>query len=601
MRKLCTFLFAFFATVLWAGTSCAQITTVMLSEDTSGQFVISSEEKPTQSKTLQFKFKADATIPESAIIEDWVLRVVAMTEPDNRRPQDVAVLAADNKQIGQWSAYGKNSQPYRVELQPESWASKPTIALTLQSKSSDTTWRYCGGNADNISDRPRLIVTYELPARPNPVRSGQSTDWTYAKPTSSFFSSRLGNLNGKTLLTNPVSYNGAVFVVAGSPNATRLYRLAATGTAEWPLSVPTTAGSFASITAWGSLKVITKNDLYSCDLTQLSSPGTPAECAAIPVPITVNFDETPAMGSDGSLYFKNVEANGSIVAFNPSRQEIWRTKFKLTKASPIALSANGRYAYLLAEIDLEAEGRRISLLRIDTATGETVEKEIVGENGVKPLLVTLLRPAVVSKEINGRNVDYVFVAGNESATGILQLVLSDPSDKTETVSPLWTLKGKVATEPVLSVDDGNSLFVVQDGKLLQYDWFGANGPYGRDKLQPKVPVAIGEGTALLVDGSDSVYRPPAGYRGVQFTSDGAIIGYEDNAVYDISPNSGTDLSPEKLSSRTIYGGQTVTVSPDAANGLAQGAEVILKGNSIKLPNGFHWPLGATLKLQSVQQ
>jgi hypothetical protein len=93
----------------------------------------------------------------------------------------------------------------------------------------------------------------------------------------------------------------------------------------------------------------------------------------------------------------------------------------------------------------------------------------------------------------------------------------------------------------------------------------------------------------------------SGYRGVQFTSAGTIIGYQDNAVYDISPNSGAKLSPEKLSSRTIYSAQTVTVSPDAANGLATGAELILKGNNIKLPNGFHWPLGATLNLQSVQQ
>ena len=216
MRKLRTLLFALFVTVLWARTICAQITTVILSKDTSREFVISSKEEPADNKTLKF---ADATIPESATIEDWALRVVAvaMTEQDNRRPQDVAVLAADNKQIGQWSAYGKNSQPYRIELQPESWASKPDIELTLQSKSSDTTWRYFGGKAGIIADRPRLIVTYKLLARPNPVRSEQSTDWTYAKPTSSFFSSRLGNLNGKTLLTNPVSYNGAVFVVAGSP------------------------------------------------------------------------------------------------------------------------------------------------------------------------------------------------------------------------------------------------------------------------------------------------------------------------------------------------------------------------------------------------
>src|SRR5258708_39342407 len=112
MSNIGTLLCAFYTPVHWAGTSSAQITTVILSEDASPDFVISSKEKP---KTLEF---ADATIPQNAIIDDCTLRVVAITDPQVRRPQDVAVLA-DKKQIGQWSAYGNNYQPYRVELQPE--------------------------------------------------------------------------------------------------------------------------------------------------------------------------------------------------------------------------------------------------------------------------------------------------------------------------------------------------------------------------------------------------------------------------------------------------------------------------------------------------
>ena len=54
-----------------------------------------------------------------------------------------------------------------------------------------------------------------------------------------------------------------------------------------------------------------------------STPASELSSTASPPPsITVTFDETPAMGADGSLYFKNVAANGRIVAFNPSRQEI---------------------------------------------------------------------------------------------------------------------------------------------------------------------------------------------------------------------------------------------------------------------------------------
>ena len=138
----------------------------------------------------------------------------------------------------------------------------------------------------------------------------------------------------------------------------------------------------------------------------------------------------------------------------------------------------------------------------------------------------------------------MFVAGNTNETGILQLVLSDPGAKA--VSPLWTLRGKVATEPVLSVKDGNSLFVVQNEKLRQYDWFdtNANGPKGRDKLEPKEPVEMGEALPCLWMVATRSTGLRRSYRGVQFTSDGTIIGYQKNAVYDISPNSGAKLSPK---------------------------------------------------------
>ena len=500
------------------------------------------------------------------------------------------------------------------------------------------------------------------------------TDWAYSNPAA-FFSSLLWPVPGvgSEMLTNPVSYDGAVYLVAACSTGRCLYRVGGAGNvASWPLGFDLTAKSFAFVTAWGRLQIITQNAIRSCNLTTLpalkSQDKLLCDTNNDSQNFTVNEKETPAMGPDGSLYFKNADADGSgsVVASNPSLQEIWRTKLKLSAVSPIALSANGQYAYLLADIPVAAnnQSRMIALLRIDTATGETVQQEVSycpsGSNScneaqkVKPQLEILFRPAVVSKDINGRTVDYVFVAGNTSNTGVLQLVAFEPGAQSRLNTAqflVWSQQGKnIAAAPVPSVD-GNSLFVAwQDAAVRRYSWYNtaqgkttpAISPTSSATSAPSPSPVQATGayewtnpefkkeqlgtwpviSKLLVDGGGSVYRDanqanrelwvvPAGSKqglgaiGVgskelQFTNDGSLIGYTENELSDYSPSSGPSISPPVLATNTIYSAETVNVPSNLSNpGVKSGDQVILKGTKILFPPNFKWPVGATLKAVSI--
>ena len=170
---------------------------------------------------------------------------------------------------------------------------------------------------------------------------------------------------------------------------------------------------------------------------------------------------------------------------------------------------------------------------------------------------------------------------------------------------LWNQTGTVSTAPVLSVD-GNSLFVAQgqDGTLTGYDWYNAT-PQSTGAVSNPVGQALKSLSAvssLFVDGSKRVYPCPKSNH-CEFTVDGALIGYSDSAIYDLSPKyspspkGATDVWPSSLKTGMIYSADRVTAP--ATPGVNAGDRLILKGQRIGLPNNFRWPLGATLKVQSV--
>jgi hypothetical protein len=624
MKKTLFALLTIITALISSGAARTEITTVILSNDTATSFTVSTDDSPTKKGTLEFSI--GPALPDGAKVKECTLRVVPTQQPQPNAPragQDVTVLLSA-KQVGQWSAYSQPTEPYAAELKPEACAPGSNV-FTLKTDSKYTKWDYHGGGAGSTADRPRLIVTYDSP---NPLRSGQSTDWAYEKPVS-FFSSPLLELSGgQKRLTNPVSYDGAVYVVVGSSDTRGLYRLAGSEKNTYrSLDFEVDDGAFAFVTAWGRLQLITNNAIHSCDLTTLGSADKLICKPTTSVKITVDSnEETPAIGPDGSLYFRDKQAQGSIFAYNPSLREIWSTELKLKEAT-IALSADGRYAYVLAKIPIKQENAEImiALLRIDTATGETVLKEIENPEGVKPLLQELLRPAVVRKVINKRNVDYVFLAGNTSDTGILQLVAFDQNAQPKVV---WSRTGKkITAAPMLSVKDGNALFVVQNGMLKRYLWYntkeGSTGAYSdSDMKEERLKEKMADVTSLLVDRGDSLYicadksiyayqsasktMSPAYKLGFNpkllFMQDGSLIGCDDSRVYDFSPKALAEESwPKTLVTESIYSADNITVSADAGKAIKNGERVILKGSSIKIPNGFRWPLGATLKLQSVQK
>jgi hypothetical protein len=597
----------------------AEITTVYLPKEMSTTFTVAAQDSlATPAATGTLTFDTTPAFPAGAIV-NCTLRVVATPQPKPPRENQDVIVWWNEKQVALWSAYNNTDKPFLVKLKPESCAPGKNI-FTLKPNSKYASWDYYGGREASTAKRPRLIVTYDVPLPPH---SGDSTDWKYYKPDS-FFSSRLWSTpKGQTLIMDPVFYQGATYLIAKGDRGF-IYQVAgAQDVHTWkPLSLKLADKSFAFATAAGRVQIISEKAITSCSLQSLNANDVRSACAATKPSeqISLNADETPAIGPDGSLYFKNVTVGGSVVALNPALQEIWRSDLKITRVSPIALSENGQYAYLLAEIKADS-GVTIDLLRMDTAAGETDVDEITYKTeqnvDVKPLLKSLLKPAVVTKRINGSSVDYVFVGGNTNDSGVLQLIAFE-RNKSRLV---WSHTGKLAAAPVTTLD-GNSVFAAwADSQIARYPWYntteGKQGAFTMTDLKPVELGKVPNVSRLLVDGGGSIYiaanpslwiyeassgklfdtRVDRGARKLQFTADGKLIGFAEDGLFDLSPKSGTTLSQFKLSNQTIYSSNNVTVPADL--NLLKTDHTIFKGTYIIIPKGIRVSPGATLTVQSV--
>jgi hypothetical protein len=218
--------------------------------------------------------------PKDATFTKYVLRVVSTQSTSPRGDQDVSVLA-QAEQIGQWSASGEQAKPYSVDFEPKNDSSPDSAILTLQTESENADWDYHGGGAKEAADRPRLIVTYEVPSPPAISRSGQAH-----RPSTSL---SLPDGTQLQLRANSVLYEGAEYLIARPDDTQRLYRVAAGGVTDWQLAgIDVTAKSFAFVTAWGRLQIITKDAIGSCDLEKLGEQGSVVTCMVNEAP---QFDQ----------------------------------------------------------------------------------------------------------------------------------------------------------------------------------------------------------------------------------------------------------------------------------------------------------------------
>jgi hypothetical protein len=630
---------------LWAGPSRAEMSSVILSEDKAATIVIGRAERQTP-YTIAFPLsQMTPSLPPNPKVLRCELRIVAsLTAGEKLSDQDVAVFSND-QQIGQWSAYYKQPNgpangpvPYRVGLDPEFCKPSKELSLKLKNLSEATNWTYFGGGAEILSDQPRLIVSFDSPASASETGLAPSTGWKYDEPNGAFGASLAKGLH---LLTNPVFWNGALYFANDEGGSRRLFRLNdRTNTAGWPLNVSITPGSFAFVTPQGRLEIVTRDFIYYCDLSRLASTE-PVSCTTLGTNTTIDRREPPVMSEDGSLYLKNLEDGGAVVGYNSLRQKLWVTPVKATRVSPITLTDDGLYAFVLASID---KGSVIAtagtyLLRIDTATGEIIWHEITVPDKTRqpqivkrPSLDRFLKPIVVSRRTGDAIADYVIVGG----TGLLQLYLSvrrEDAPPSQLVQKWTDEETPIAT---VLVDDGNSILeITRSGRdsgagLRRLIWFnqGAMEQPTKVSLALAAPwnlngnsfiVTDGGGLAYLRDSSNSFAvvdlvnnkfvtqdiknaPPPSG---LGFTSSGVLIEYSDSDMWDrspmqIIPNNGT-LSVKRLSSGKIYSSENVTVSPDSATALEQKGMVILNGRQISLPNGFTWPIGASLLVRNVNR
>ncbi|MGA8598564.1 MAG: hypothetical protein WB676_27920 [Bryobacteraceae bacterium] len=613
----------------------AEISTVFLAQPSKKgsqptnkeRLTIAQQEGLATTATLSFNSVPPLPAPS---VKSCMLGVVPVVDSTKLGANQDVVVKRKGEQVGHWSISGYKTKPYLDVPLKTIACSAGRQDLTLETNSPKTKWEYNGPDAPILAARPRLFVTYSDPA---PARSGDATEWRYREASSFWFRGLWQVPTNVTVLTNPTPYNGAVYFVAGSSESPKLYRVAlGENPRSWELKdKKVTSNSFTFITGSGRLRVVTLDAIYSCDLNVLQQPNKYDDTQACrteesPKTLTVNSNEPPAMGTDGTLYFKNVEGGGSVVAFNPSAQELWRTDLHFETVSPISLDASGRYVYLLGQIQVNKK-KKAGLFVIDTVSGQTFHKFIYGDQDIEPDMATLWKPAVVTKVKQKKSVDYVFVAGNTNDDGVLQLVRFDG----ERLAVEWDKFGKIAAPPVVSVD-GNSVVVASasgESPITRYEWYRADpdpnktGVFAKADLKGRVLASNYKASRIFVDGGGLVYvnanknwyvydasaaspNKPRAFMQVeraaldsQFTEDGRLILWTGSSLDTIIPKSHLKEVPKELVSGTIYSADEVGPEVSSGSKVKSGDRVILRGTQVTFPENFDWPLGATLTVQVI--
>ena len=195
----------------------AEISTVFLaqpskkgSQPTNKEpLTIGPQEDPNATATLTFRMVPPLPAPS---VKSCMLGVVPVVSGKKLGDNQDVVVLRDREQVGHWSISAYKPKPY-LEVPLKTIACREG-KLTLKTNSPKTKWEYNGPDAPSVADRPRLIVTYSNPA---PARSGDATDRRFQEVHDFGFRGLWPETPDETPLTNPATYNGAVYFVAPSP------------------------------------------------------------------------------------------------------------------------------------------------------------------------------------------------------------------------------------------------------------------------------------------------------------------------------------------------------------------------------------------------
>jgi hypothetical protein len=650
-------LLIFLVTISSWCTASADITSVIIPVGTESEFNFAP------GKSFIFEFATQDVIPVDATIkgcELW-LKTKEKSRQDN---QDISVRFLKS-QVGLLNAYRIGPQDIRGIIKPASVCgfAKDETRLLLESATPDIGgWTFFGPASADPSDRPRLIVTYSSPSMKPASPSGEVTSWRYEKPDS-FFNAR--RWTGGEILSLPVVHGGSVYFLGRPDGDTRVYNYELTNDGRerfWSFPTAASGKALFAPTADG------RKFQFASDNTVQSCRGELLNCIPSPDVEKVNFKEPPAMAPDGSLYFRAIYTKdgqqvkaGPIVGYNPVPRRIWSTKeLSLSDASPVALTNDGRYAFLLGKAS--AQGDTL-LYRIDTATGAWIREKISCGNSAdckamfanSPDFTVLKRPTVSTKEPTKGSTDgptdYVFVAANTSGAGFVRLYYITRGEEPKVQAMDWALTGLVPASPVLGLGETVAYLVIvqkdqqneQHNKLERLKWFGDGAKVVLDKekdieelgdlkafgeLGPEVEVLLTSDAAGTVyfytERKMAIFRDKMfvvndsmteGLKGLSFTSDGTLIGLTDNSVLDLTPKA-SELAPvDKFSPCTIYSASEVSFAPHptvassrnppSPNEIRCGAAgreaplLAIRAAKVNLPAGFAWNKNFKLDIRVV--
>ncbi len=547
----------------------------------------SSPIKPASTAWLQFDLQG---IPADARITRVTLRLEGHpADPARPNPQLVKIFAdgqQEGKALAKWladdrkKAFAATSDALRQTVAHTRTEKKPLL-LMLRSTSRLSNWDYYSTQAygDNCAGKPRLMVEFNLDA-PAPT-SPEKTDWRFYMATHQF---KVKPFQAdKTILSNPVFYDGNAFLFAKTADATDLYAFHFNGRESWRRAIDYPPASHARVSYDGMLYSIGQGRIAAYDLNR---NGAPQRQTSVGEDFKLSLP--PTLGADGSLYFVRY---GTLYGLNPQWQELWRYPV-IKKGSAFSPAVTGPaapdQAYVLARIKDQN-----MMIALDTAVGSSLAQYPFDNN-----LRAFHAPVVIADTGH----DYICYSAYSDQNGLLACNAGGQR--------IWASQGTIS-QPIAS-RDGKMLYAIQNGRLKAFDRFN-----GRETAVSRRK-DLAATSNLVLDGDDHIYFWS---NGVFFSFDKACKLLADQKLADLAASlellfapDGTlyarnkktrqlalilptldkvTVSSDNLQNHTIYSADTVRIAPGLQ--LDRKVSIALKArDSISIGRGFRVQKGARL-------
>jgi hypothetical protein len=299
-----------------------------------------------------------------------------------------------------------------LEVTGDKWKSHKLSELKLKLESTspedERVWHSIA--ADESNQRPRLILEYTLPDKPDIV-PGEGLPYTHspqrflAKPNFDPWAATARDVKTKGVQSYaPVFYKDLVLMIVDDS----LVALSPLGDRQvWSVMLDK-PGQHLVLSESGRLYIVGKEKIlaYKLDPNDPSKPPMEVQGLSPQAAADLKPARAPAVGLDGSLFFVN---NTAVYGLSPQLQELWKVSLTSTDVieHPVTVGPSGKFVYLVGK-----KNDKMGLIAVDARTGEDETKEF----SIQPTWTVLHAPVVLRHDDDGSEI--IYAGANSSDDGL---------------------------------------------------------------------------------------------------------------------------------------------------------------------------------------